>query len=1384
MAPSLLLLLVLSFFVGAAADCGSGAVGDPNLCISTVAGKLITTDDQAVLYPTGVAELPVGLVVFISPGRLRAATKDGAVVDLAGGKGSPSSSIATEAPVGDSTGGIRVDGEGNIFFADSANSIIRKVYRNNTIATVAGLFNMPGFNGDGQLAVSAMLYFPDDVALAGNGDLVIADSFNYAIRRVSARSGVITTVSGSPEGYVERASGDGGSAVNAEIGQPTAVAVAPNGDIIFFAYTSYENIMWRIDSSTGIINAISGGSFDTLQQSTDYRYTGAAINAPLYTVRGIALHPVTSDVFFSDGISIVCIRSAAGTIDSVFSQDNISSVFNPFVHKFASNGDLLVSNWGDNSLLRINLGDLGFRVVASATRTNDTSSNTALVAAVNATTFVGPRGVAVTASNDLLIADRDVPGSAKVYCISAATGAIALVAGSGTAVSIFDAANDIVVTPSGSVILAGDSVVARLNLSTGAADVIAGKMGSLGSTGDGGPATNATLGYVNGVAVDPSGEYIFVTDTGNHCIRRINLTSGIIDSIAGTIGVAGATGDGSAAINATLNSPRAVAVAPSGDYLVIADARNFCVRLLNLTTGIISTVAGKIGIDLPFYLTSTGFGDGGAATNALFIRPTGVAVGFDGALFISDTYMGWGAVRRVDAVTGIISTIAGMLEKNSAGGDGGPATSAFLRSPFKIALGPGPDGSLFIADRDTKNIREVPLFSSPVCPPGFFCSIGRNLAPCTISSTYCPANVRAPLRIPDGFYAIGSPSPFDPKATIYASVGFCPVGFFCPPSTGARLPCFSGSFGVTELATAPSQCAACGPTVYLAEAGNVTASTLANPCLSCPDGSISPLPGGRFCDLCAPGFLGANNRCTECPRNAFSLYGVSSCFALNARDSFASSFGAVSFQRLIDVESGNWDASDVFQTTLQFSLPTIFFAVLPILLITATGLFCPLAATHFMSSVLEKIDLYRVKTPLKRGGSPFLDPSALGGALSFLSVGAVLALMISTSLQFAYVNVLLQKSALPATLPAMASFASLPLKPVATIVSAGINDPALLELVEPSRAGTGFVVTVATMGSRCGALRGSISADLYKSNFSVTSHFNATTGAARHTFYCPDCFVNGLSRLNLALDASCQSLLITIVAAGVGGGFSSSSIYSTNSAAPGQPLPASVFVSFPLVFEVIQDGVAGAPPRSSDSLITGGRSAAGYIALAALDKPTVVFGATAADTGTVNITIALPLQASYTLYQLSPILSYILLFSSLTAWLGLLGAGRVVMYLVDQGKALKLKLSNGDDTMTGLPMSQKSTGASTTAPSSAIASSSADGKGETITEDVLSPPPRHAVVVPWSFTPFKAAAHSISRSEAADDDGDKDEVLTANPLRTNLPRFTLPSTAMRPTSET
>ncbi len=209
-------------------------------------------------------------------------------------------------------------------------------------------------------------------------------------------------------------------------------------------------------------------------------------------------------------------------------------------------------------------------------------------------------------------------------------------------------------------------------------------------SGDGGPATEATLSCPHGVAVDSAGD-IYIADSANHVIRKVD-SSGTIVTVAGAGGKSGDSGDGGPGTSALIQGPKGIILDGRGG-LLIADSGNDRVKRLDLSSGVISLVAGTG--------DPGGAGDGGPATDAQLVEPRTLAVGPDGSIYIAEPKVH--RVRRVDP-QGVISIFAGTGRAGFTG-DGGPAGRAQLN--FPRGVGADAAGNVYIADSLNQRIRRI-----------------------------------------------------------------------------------------------------------------------------------------------------------------------------------------------------------------------------------------------------------------------------------------------------------------------------------------------------------------------------------------------------------------------------------------------------------------------------------------------------------------------------------------------------------------------------------------------------------------------------------------------------------------------------------------------------
>jgi len=309
--------------------------------------------------------------------------------------------------------------------------------------------------------------------------------------------------------------------------------------------------------------------------------------------------------------------------------------------------------------------------------------------AINAS-LASPGGVEVDSAGNLYIADTN---NNRVRKVDAVTGNISTLAGNGNATTFFyngdgssaaaaslNSPSAVAVDSAGNVYIAdtGDNLIRKVVKATGIITTVVVKVNGV------------TVDRPAGVALDPSGN-LFIVD-GSGLIWKVVTGTGAVTIVAGN-GMDGFSGDGGPATSAIFDLPTGLAVDSSGN-IYVADNGNGRIRQIAVATGIITTVAGN---------GMVGFsGDGGAATNASFFNPVGVATDSSGNLYIVD--LGNQCIRKVTAATGVITTIVGD-GLGLYGGDGGPATSAYLASPRGVAL--DVSGNLYIADYEGERIRQV-----------------------------------------------------------------------------------------------------------------------------------------------------------------------------------------------------------------------------------------------------------------------------------------------------------------------------------------------------------------------------------------------------------------------------------------------------------------------------------------------------------------------------------------------------------------------------------------------------------------------------------------------------------------------------------------------------
>ncbi len=542
---------------------------------------------------------------------------------------------ATQAKLGLHLGsGMAVDAAGNLYIADSLNSAIREVtVSNGNINTIAGTIGKNGSAGDGGPATSAMLYYPFGVAVDSSGNVYIADSFNQEIREVSAQSHTIQLIAGTARSA--GSTGDGGPAAAALFNYPYGIAVDSGGSL-YIGDFSNDEIRKITAGATPTINTIVGNiKLGGTLAGDGGPATAAGMSGPI----SVAVNSGGS-VYFADLLNDRVRYVSQGTINEVAGADHAQ-------------------------------GDGGKATAAY---------------------LYFPQTIAEDSAGNLYIADTKNNAIRKVTS-----------AGIMSTLAKVGAPQAVVVDNSGNAYFtASNQIIGKVD-SKGNLTIVAGTSYKAGFSGDGGPASAALLNSPQGLALDSAGN-LYIADTYNHRIREIS--GGNINTIAGSgapclspCGTGGFSGDGGPATLATLSFPYGVAVDSVGN-VYIADSNNNAIR--KVTIGTINTVAGTGG--KPGYM-----GDGGLATAALLNGPLGVAADASGNIFIADSENN---VVRVVGGFGFINTIAG---NNTAGfsGDGGVGTAAQLYKPWGILV--DPNANVLFVDSLNHHVRKL-VTTNPLVP--------------------------------------------------------------------------------------------------------------------------------------------------------------------------------------------------------------------------------------------------------------------------------------------------------------------------------------------------------------------------------------------------------------------------------------------------------------------------------------------------------------------------------------------------------------------------------------------------------------------------------------------------------------------------------------------
>ena len=559
-------------------------------------------------------------------------------------------------------------GAQNLAFDAEGNLVL--VYDNRALRLYPGtgiLTAIAGMAGDTTPQFGTMAGLATDAA----GDIFLTDSYNGKIYKIDATSGAVSTFAGGAIGSGSSTIGDGGPATLAYLGRPSVITVDPFGNVFF----AEQDWLRRIDGKTGIITTIapndgtgSSGDGGPYSKAVFANITALATDAKgnLY----IGDQQYVRKIDWNSGL----VSTTAGSGQQQYVKDGTPALQANLSFLTGLAVDAQGNVWiADSGNARVFIVASSTNLISTVAGTSANGDGGPALGAV-----VSPLGLAIDSQGDLYFYDRGIRR------VDHTTGFISTVIPySALAYSGYlgNGAAPITVDSNGNLFLSQQTILQRIDAATGAVTVVAGdgfgQYGEGGSLGDGGSATKAQVTPA-GVAIDSSGN-LYIADYWYSRIRRVDATTGIITTVAGT-GQQTFSGMTGPAAGISIGVPTSIAIAPNGDIYWTTVG---WVLKMN-SAGILSIAAGNGGCGYS--------GDGGSALLAPLCDPSSIS--FDGAgnLFVSESTCD--CVRRVEAASGVIQTVAGTGSMAGSSGDGIPATQAAVM-PAAVAFS---GGVLYIVD--------------------------------------------------------------------------------------------------------------------------------------------------------------------------------------------------------------------------------------------------------------------------------------------------------------------------------------------------------------------------------------------------------------------------------------------------------------------------------------------------------------------------------------------------------------------------------------------------------------------------------------------------------------------------------------------------------------
>jgi sugar lactone lactonase YvrE len=617
---------------------------------------------------------------------IRKITLGGVVTTLAGLAGNAGSTDGTGSDARFTYPfGVAADSTGNVYVADTYNFTIRKITSAGVVTTLAGSPGVPG-SADGT-GSAAQFYYPQGVAVDSAGNVYVGDTQNQTIRTITP-GGVVTTLAGSA-GVIGFANGTGSAA---QFNYPGGVAVDSAGNV-YVADTNNHTI--RKITSSGAVTTLAGshgaaGSDDGTGSDARFNYPYGVTADSVGNIYVADTNNQTIRKITSAGV-VTTLAGSPGVPGSADGTGSAAQFYQPNGVAVDSAGNLYVADTNNSTIRKITPAAV---VTTFAGSVNNAPGGAGSVDGTGrAARFYNPEGVAVDSAGNVYVADtynhtiRQITSAGVVTTLAGSPGVPGSADGTGSAAQ-FNYPFSVAVDSAGNVYVAdNNNHTIRKITSGGVVTTLAGSAGAIGFANGTGSA--ARFNYPGGVAVDSAGN-IYVADTYNHTIRQIT-SAGVVTTLAGSHGAAGsADGTGS---DARFYYPYGVAADSAGNVYV-ADSYNGTIRKIT-SAAVVTTLAGSAGV----------FGSAdGTGSAAQFNYPYGVAADSAGNIYVADTSNY--TIRKITSA-GVVTTLAGLPA--SYGIADGTGSDVRFNYPFGVAVDSA--GNIFVADTYNSEIRvgETPI---------------------------------------------------------------------------------------------------------------------------------------------------------------------------------------------------------------------------------------------------------------------------------------------------------------------------------------------------------------------------------------------------------------------------------------------------------------------------------------------------------------------------------------------------------------------------------------------------------------------------------------------------------------------------------------------------